>query len=352
MNYDEVKEALYKLEDEYSDIVELKTIGTTEEGREILAIKISDNPSQDENEPVVFFNGMHHAREIMTTEVVVDTAQYIAANYEKDAEVTSWVDNFETWIVPVMNPDGSNYVWTKEKMWRKNRRGGYGVDLNRNYSFNWNSCGGSSGNKRSDTYRGPSAASEPETRALMKLVEETKPSIAISYHSYSELVLFPYGCRKLKANDPGLREFGEALAEAIPNDYGSGHYRAGTPYELLYQADGGDIDWMYGEHGIYAYVIELSSRRLGFQPSFSPWRDRTVKKLRNAWKLSYDRIANSSIDVELKSSLSEKITSVNVISLSNNKLLKNVKLESRNYANILTPKGMYQLEFVARMVLY
>ena len=76
--------------------------------------------------------------------------------------------------------------------------------------------------------------------------------------------MFPYGCKKTKTKDAGLRQFGEALAKAIPQDQGSGTYRAGTPWELLYQADGGDIDWMYGEYGVYAYVIELNSRRLGF----------------------------------------------------------------------------------------
>ena len=262
----------------------------------------------------------------------------------KDSEISSWVNNFETWIVPMVQADGNNHVWTKERFWRKNRRGGYGVDLNRNYSFNWNSCGGSSGSKNSDTYRGPEPASEPETKALMSLVSEIKPSIAISYHSYSELVLFPYGCRKLKSKDPGLREFGNELARAIPKDYGRGHYRAGTPYEILYQADGGDIDWMYGVHGIFAYVVELNSRRLGFQPAFKPWRDRTVAKLRNAWKLSYDKIASSSVDVNLGSELFGKVSSVNVVNLSTNKLLKNVDLNNRSYANILVSQGMYQLD--------
>ena len=74
-------------------------------------------------------------------------------------------------------------------MWRKNRKGGYGVDLNRNYVFNWKTCGGSSGYKGSNTYRGPFAGSELESQAMMQLVSSTRPSIAISYHSYSEMVL-------------------------------------------------------------------------------------------------------------------------------------------------------------------
>ena len=111
----------------------------------------------------------------------------------------------------------------------KNRKGGYGVDLNRNYVFNWKTCGGSSGYKGSNTYRGPFAGSELESQAMMQLVSSTRPSIAISYHSYSEMVLFPYGCKKTKTKDAGLRQFGEALAKAIPQDQGSGTYRAGTP---------------------------------------------------------------------------------------------------------------------------
>ena len=122
MNPEKIESFLYEIQGQYPDIAKVKVIGTTEEGRSIFAIKISDNVDQDENEPNVLFNGAHHAREIMTPEVVVDTISHIVSNYEKSDEVTSWVNNFETWLVPMVNPDGNHHVWTKEKCGEKIER--------------------------------------------------------------------------------------------------------------------------------------------------------------------------------------------------------------------------------------
>src|SRR5690606_15476530 len=172
----------------------------------------------------------------------------------------------------MLNPDGNNRVWSNQTMWRKNTREGYGVDLNRNYPYNWNSCQGSSGSRSNDTYRGPSAGSEPEAQALMQLVAETKPVFSISYHSYSEMVIYPFGCsngERLPSNSKVI-EVARAMASVLKSDNNPNqNYRPGTAWELLYNADGGDNDWMYGVHNVAAYVIEVSSTREGFQPDYS-----------------------------------------------------------------------------------
>lgn len=280
----------------YPTLAHAETIGKTRQRRPIWALKISENVNaHDPKRPVILFNAMHHAREIMTPEVAIDTIDYLLTHYGSDAKVTHWLNNNEIWIVPQVNPDGNNKVWTHDNMWRKNAFGGYGVDINRNYPYAWNACGGSSGNRYDQTYRGPSAASEPETKALMKLVERIQPVFNISYHSYSELVLYPYGCKdQYPATRAVVEKIGHGMASRIKKDSGHGTYKAGTPWEILYAVDGGDIDWMYDAFHVLAFVIEVNSDDLGFQPKF---RDRqpTVESLRPAWSYLLDKLDGSAV---------------------------------------------------------
>jgi hypothetical protein len=125
----------------------------------------------------------------------------------------------------------------------------------------------------------------------MNLVKAIRPVFDISYHSYSELVIYPFGCRgKNTPQGSMVKEVGQELARKLPKDGGSGFYTPGTSWEILYSVDGGDIDWMYGAYNVLPYVIELSSRSEGFQPSYKKWRDRTVKKARAAWSHILDRV--------------------------------------------------------------
>lgn len=291
MNPQKVSDRLAEVARRYPELVQLKQIGESFEKRPIWALKISDNPQVDEPaEPVLFFNSMHHAREIMTPEVTIDMIEYLVTRYESDAQVRRWVDGSAIWVVPMLNVDGNHHVWTKDSMWRKNLRGGFGVDLNRNYPTNWNACNGSSGAKWSQTYRGEFAASEPETVVMMDFVKDIRPVFSISYHAFSEMVLYPYGCRPNRAQMPevveGLgREMGERLG-----------YSVGTPWELLYNADGGDIDWLHQEMQVIPYVIEVnSSAQGGFHPDYARWRDATVEKNRAGWMLLLDRALESGV---------------------------------------------------------
>ncbi len=182
-----------------TDFMKVIEIGKSIEGRSILAVKISDNVNDNEpDEPVVLVNAMHHAREVMTTEVAVDMIQNVASRYATDTQMQQRVNQLQIYVVPMVNPDGNHKVWHSDSMWRKNARGGYGVDINRNYPEGWNSCNGSSSNRNQDDYRGESPASEPETQTMMKLVQSIRPVLNLSLHSYSEMVLYPFGCRPSK----------------------------------------------------------------------------------------------------------------------------------------------------------
>jgi hypothetical protein len=351
-NPDEIGEILEKFAQDYPNLTRLESIGKTTQGRDIWALKITDNPDTRElDESTILFNGMHHAREIMTPEVVIDTAEYLLTNYGTDAQVTDWVDGTEIWLVPMVNPDGNNKVWNGSSMWRKNVGAeGYGVDINRNYPYMWNACNGSSGNRNSDTYRGPSPGSEPETQALMGLVARIQPVFDISYHSYSELVLYPYGCQGERTPTKEVVEgIGNTMAGLLETESGRGTYEPGTPWDILYGVDGGDIDWMYNAHHVIPYVIELNSRSAGFQPRYS-LRQPTVEKMRKAWGLLMDRMSGSGVRGVIRdgSGRVNPNTQVRIESLgtkSTDSVTWNVK-DDGTYHIILIP-GMYNLTFIS-----
>lgn len=289
-NPQEIENLLENYSLKYPNLVKKVSIGKSLEGRDIWALKISDNPLvREDSEPAVLFNSMHHAREVMTPEVSLDIIDYLLRNYKIDSTVTNWVNSIEIWVIPMFNVDGNNKMWNFDSWWRKNTRAGYGVDLNRNYPTGWNKCEGSSGRKRSQTYRGPSPASEPETQAMMKFIKDTRPVFDISYHAYSELVIYPFGCSPEKTITADIVEsIGKEIATKL-------NYKAGTAWELLYNADGGDIDWMYEAFQVIPYVIELNSRKEGFHPKYKKWRDVTVKKNRVGWQHILNRVLKSGV---------------------------------------------------------
>lgn len=328
----EVNEILQKYASQFPQLASLSSFGKSLEGRELQVLKITNGSGV---KPTILFNGMHHAREVMTTEVVLDIAEYLLTHYGRDPKVTAWVDNYEIYLVPMFNVDGNNKVWNEDNMWRKNTRGHFGVDLNRNYPFGWNSCNGSSPYEMAQDYHGPSAASEPETRALMSLVSQIRPVFDISFHSFSELVIYPYGCGEHTEQNDVVEPIGKKIASLLQRDDNRGTYSAGTPPELLYAADGGDIDWMYHEYNVLPYVIELNSARLGFQPSYSQWRDKTVTKMRASWMYLLERMGESAIEGRIESR--EPVT----IEVQGHV----VKVRPDGYFRLIMNPGTYDLTF-------
>ncbi len=280
----EIETLLNDFHARFPDLTQLKEVGKSLQGRSIWAIKISAQANiHSPNKPVVLFNGMHHAREVMGPEVALDIIETLLTNYGKNNKITHWVDSTEIWVMPMFNVDGNNIVWNEDNMWRKNARDNFGVDINRNYPYAWGSCNGSSAFKHAQDYRGTAPASEPETKVMMNLVKEIRPVFDISYHSYSELVIYPMGC-------DGKRTQNADVVEKIGKEMGSKlGYTAGTAWETLYSVDGSDIDWMYSEYQVIPYVIEVNSSKDGFQPDYSK-RAPTVELNRQAWQHLLDRL--------------------------------------------------------------
>ncbi len=279
---------LDSLHAEYPDLISEKwSIGWSHEGRNIWAVRLSDNAGTDEpDEPEILLDTMHHAREIMSSEFGILFADYLCANYGSDPVVTWLMDNRELYLVSIVNPDGMVYNETIAPqgggMWRKNRRdngGSYGVDLNRNYPFEWLG-GGSSPDPSSDTYRGPSPGSEPETQALMDFVNSREFVTHQTLHTYSNLTLYPWGYTMQPSPDDDLF----VHMATIMAQYNG--YEIGTAPDLLYAVNGVTSDWAYaagqGHDPILSFSNEIGTT--GFWPDFS---EREALFQDNVWPMLY-----------------------------------------------------------------
>ena len=259
--YAEAIDAMDALAAAYPDLMSPKeSAGTSVEGRDIWVYKISDQPWLDEDEPEVFFNSYIHAREAITFEVLLGLAEHLLTHYGADPRITELVNEREIFFMPVVNPDGVEYNRSVAPegggLWRKNRRsngdGTWGVDLNRNFGFQWGyDDTGSSSNPATSTYRGRRPFSEPETRAIWRFAASRKLAIVVNYHSYGAYELLPWGYERLHTEDDDLLfAIGRSKAEV------SG-YRPGTSNELTYAVNGSANDWFYGAHGIPTLVTEV-----------------------------------------------------------------------------------------------
>lgn len=278
----EVNEYVGKVLAAYPKWTEKRTIGTTAEGREIVALKLKYPGSPATGRKAVYFDALHHAREVATPEVALDiVAELLEKACATDGEERAWLKAFDVWVVPMVNPDGSARVWSGYPMQRKNGRN---VDNNRNYAEDWGSCRGSSGNPGDEQYRGPAPLSEKENQAVIGLLDEIRPVAAITYHSFSEMVLYPPGCPG-KPKDSKVVALGQRIAQALVRDSGRGTYEPGTSYELLYPTDGDTTAALYGRYGTLAFTVEVSGSNAGFQPPFDGYRDSLVARQRPGWRL-------------------------------------------------------------------
>jgi carboxypeptidase T len=239
--------------------VEMQMIGPSFEGRPIWALKIGHGPTK------ILINGTQHAREWISTMVDMSIADRMVRGIATDPRVREFVASSTLWVVPVMNPDGYQYTWGTDRFWRKNRHGGYGVDLNRNWSVAWGGAG-TSANKRSDIYRGEYAFSEPETQALRDLAKREHLALHVDFHAFSQLILYPWGWTAKPSDDHAkYAGVGDKIASAMYAQHGI-NYRLMQSVEL-YPAAGTMTDWMYGEGGALSYTIELRPKN-GFRNGF------------------------------------------------------------------------------------
>jgi len=247
--YADIVSWLQQLTAKYSSLVTYTaSIGQSVEGRAIPMIKITSQKNSDSKKRI-FFQGMQHAREWISGATMQYVADYLTANYGTDSRVTSLLDQVEFVIIPVANPDGYDYTWNGDRLWRKNRAmvdgSAQGVDPNRNWPDHWND-GGSSTDPSDDTFMGPSAASEPEVQALMAAYTATPNIIlACDFHSFSQLILRPYGWTQDNSpDDDAFTSLGASIQSAIAT-VSSDQY-VNERIVDLYVASGGANDWWYG----------------------------------------------------------------------------------------------------------
>lgn len=297
-SYEEMRAEVQAVAAAHPNVVSLFSLGVSHEGRELLAAKVSDAPLADEDEPEVLFVGHYHAREHLTVEMVLSILHLLVDQYGQPdhAEIDSLVNSREIFLVFDLNPDGGEYDIAAEsyRSWRKNRQpsvlpesaGCIGIDLNRNHSYKWGEAysagnSGSSGDPCADVYRGEAAASAPEVAAIERFVNSRvvggvqQITAAISFHTYGEIVLWPYGYtfddapEDMPAHDAiALAALGRAMAQS--NGY--------IPQQSsdLYKTNGDFADWAYGTHRIFAYTFEMTGQYQGNFFGFYPPADAIV----------------------------------------------------------------------------
>ena len=226
-------------------------------GHDIWAVRIHSERAERLSKPALLLLGGIHARELASTEIVLKLIRWLAEGYEKNPEVRTLLETRRVWAVPLLNPDGREYVFETDPWWRKNRHrhagaGNIGVDLNRNFPFFWSSELGASTVPSSAVYHGTMPLSEPETQALAALVDRVHPTASLSFHSYGQYALVPFGYPVRLLDDSGvIRTLGAMLGESTG-------YQVGTVGQLLgYWSSGRHDDWMYGSKGVLAFELEL-----------------------------------------------------------------------------------------------
>ncbi len=252
-DYRAITERVHELAELAPDRAAVQPIGSSLDGRTIWALRIGHGSTK------MLVNGTQHAREWIAAMTATCVADRLVRDYDRDPQIRAFVDSTELWIVPVVNPDGYQYSWSTDRYWRKNRRAGHGVDLNRNFGIAWGGSGSSS-SKRSEIYRGEYAFSEPETAALRDLAKREQIALHVDFHAYGQLVLFPWGYTATRSPDHArFAALGDRLASALFAPH-STRYTLMRSVEL-YPASGTMTDWMYGDAHALSYTIELRPKR-------------------------------------------------------------------------------------------
>ena len=256
-----LEQDLRQLAESQPEIAELREIGRSLEDRPIWALRIGERRASEHK---LLFMGCHHAREWVSVEVPYLLAEHLV-NHADQPPVRQWLQRGEIWVAPMVNPDGHEFSRTQDRLWRKNRRtnfdGSIGVDPNRNYGYMWGTLNiSTSSHVPSDpTYVGPRAFSEPETRAVRNLVASELFRGVITYHSFSQLILYPWGYTSQPIPDASDLSTMTKLAKRMQQLIRGVHGITYTPQQSsqLYLTAGDTTDWTYGEYGIPSFTIEL-----------------------------------------------------------------------------------------------
>jgi hypothetical protein len=242
------------------DRIELINIGPTIENRPTRAMNII-GANGTRTRPAILLNACQHAREWIAPMTNMYIADALTERYSHDPRITRILDRVRFVVVPVTNPDGYVYSWSTYRYWRKNRRlnegGSFGVDLNRNWSFEWGGNGGGT-NPNSETYRGAGPLSEPEVVNLNAFIAaNTDLRAHVDIHSYGQLLLYPWAyTNELPPDNAAFTALGAEIRQAI-FDLNGTTWRPGPCFTTLYPAAGAMMDTAYGEHGLNSWLFEL-----------------------------------------------------------------------------------------------
>ncbi|XP_053698029.1 zinc carboxypeptidase-like [Sabethes cyaneus] len=227
------------------DFITVHSLGSTYEGLPIKGVKLSRKTGNK----TIFVEGGIHAREWISPA----TATFILNELitSTDPRIVDLSTNYNWFIFPVVNPDGYKFTFEGDRLWRKNRKP-YGlcrgVDLNRNFDSNWGGIG-SSDDPCSYDFSGEAAFSEPEAAALADFIrmntEKEQIRTYIALHSYSQLLMFPFGHTADKvSNYEHLSSITEKAITALTAIHGT-HFQSGSKHETIYPSSGSSIDWAY-----------------------------------------------------------------------------------------------------------
>ncbi|KAK7121533.1 hypothetical protein R3I93_022578 [Phoxinus phoxinus] len=241
-------------------------IGKSYESRPLNVLKFSTGA----NRPGIWIDTGIHSREWVTQASGIWFAKKIVTDYRRDPVLTDILNKYDIFLEIVTNPDGFAYTHSSDRMWRKTRKPNpgsscVGVDPNRNWDAGFGGAGSSS-NPCTETYRGPSAHSEPEVKAIVDFVKSHGNLKAfVSIHSYSQMLLYPYGYKSTLAKDQTeLYQLARKAVTKLWSLYNT-YYRYGSIITTIYQASGGTIDWTYDQGIKYSYTFELrDTGRYGF----------------------------------------------------------------------------------------
>jgi hypothetical protein len=271
-SYDEpggIRDQLYAAARKNPQLVKLEVLGHTGQGREIIAVKLTQGAGEvpDGARPAVLYSATQHAREWISTEVNRRLMNYFIDRWRaNDRSVRKLLQSTELWFLPVANPDGYQYTFDHERLWRKNLRDnngdgvtqvGDGVDPNRNFPSHWGwDEEGSSSIQSSDTYRGPAPMSEPETKAMVGLLDRIKFKFQVNYHSNGQWLLYPEGWQTStpSADDPIYY----AMSGNLDNPAIAG-FHPGLSSDVLYVTNGETTDYAHSHDGTLAWTPELSA---------------------------------------------------------------------------------------------
>ena len=308
-DYKKMVARISSLSESFPNLVKLEKIGQSQfKKQDIYAVKISGNPHKREDEPSVLFMAGHHAGEPAGIQVCLSIMEHILNN-RNNPTIQKWLQQMAIWLVPCVNPDGYDYLISNQlefPWWRKNLRDNDGdgtfefendgVDLNRNYDFNWSS--GGSPNAGSRYFRGLAAGSENEVQAIKKLARRERFVLAVDYHSFGEAVLYPWS-NEMKPPDTGLiKNIAQNLAGRLKKIDRDKYYGL-IP---LNGKSGQSANWLYASWRTAAFIIEIG-------PEYFPDQlmlQKIVDTQLDGVEFLLDRVLTSSISGHIRDKNSRK----------------------------------------------